>query len=179
MLSGGDAFLWLAFVPYYTARATAVCLWHTFVLPTRPCACAIARAVVITRQGPNLILEFGVIKTKQHKLFGLTLNFQVFQNRVFWRHVFLLTMLEVTETAPGFHPLMNTCAHTCTVHILRFFYRLRLSIYPHPPAAPGCCTSDSVFSKDALLSHIRERKCTGIPLYPCLVGRRVVPTARW
>ena len=39
--------------------------------------------------------------------------------------------------------------------------------------------SDSVFSKDALLSHIRERKHTGIPLNPCLVGRRVVPTARW
>jgi len=38
--------------------------------------------------------------------------------------------------------------------------------------------SDSVFSKDALLSHIRERKRTGIPLNPCLVGRRVVPTAR-
>ena len=38
--------------------------------------------------------------------------------------------------------------------------------------------SDSVFSKDALLPHKRERKRTGIPLNPCLVGRRVVPTAR-
>ena len=38
--------------------------------------------------------------------------------------------------------------------------------------------SDNVFSKDALLSHITERKRTGIPLNPCLVGRRVVPTAR-
>ena len=38
--------------------------------------------------------------------------------------------------------------------------------------------SDSVFSKDALLSHKRERKRTGIPLNPCLVGRGVVPTAR-
>jgi len=38
--------------------------------------------------------------------------------------------------------------------------------------------SDNVCSKDALLSHIRERKRTGIPLNPCLVGRRVVPTAR-
>ena len=27
--------------------------------------------------------------------------------------------------------------------------------------------SDSVFSKDALLSHIKERKRTGIPLNPC------------
>ena len=38
--------------------------------------------------------------------------------------------------------------------------------------------SENVFSKDALLSHIRERKRTGIPLNPCLIGRRVVPTAR-
>ena len=38
--------------------------------------------------------------------------------------------------------------------------------------------SDSVFSKDALLSHKRERKRTWIPLNPCLVGRGVVPTAR-
>jgi len=38
--------------------------------------------------------------------------------------------------------------------------------------------SDSVFSKDALLSHKRERKRTGIPLNPCLVGRGVMPTAR-
>ena len=38
--------------------------------------------------------------------------------------------------------------------------------------------SDSVLSEDALLSHKRERKRTGIPLNPCLVGRGVVPTAR-
>jgi len=38
--------------------------------------------------------------------------------------------------------------------------------------------SDNVLSKDALLSHKRERKRTGIPLNPCLVGRGVVPTAR-
>ena len=38
--------------------------------------------------------------------------------------------------------------------------------------------SDSVFSKDALLPHKRERKRTGIPLNPCLVGRGVMPTAR-
>jgi len=44
-------------------------------------------------------------------------------------------------TAPGFHPLINTCAHKCMVHILRLFSRLRLSIYPHPSAALGCCTS--------------------------------------
>ena len=54
----------------------------------------------------------------------------------------------------------------------------------YKPCVAVCCTmlhcvSDSVFSKDALLSHIRERKRTGIPLNPCLVGRRVVPTARW
>jgi len=41
-----------------------------------------------------------------------------------------------------------------------------------------CGPSDIVFSKDALLSHIRERKRTGIPVNPCLVGRRVVSTAR-
>jgi len=41
------------------------------------------------------------------------------------------------------------------------------------------CGSDSVFSKDALLSHIRERKRTGIPLNPWLVGRRVVSASRW
>ena len=41
-----------------------------------------------------------------------------------------------------------------------------------------CGKSDSVFSKDALLSHGRERKRTGIPLNPCLVGRREVPTSR-
>jgi len=26
VVSGGDGFLWLPFVPYYTGRATAVCL---------------------------------------------------------------------------------------------------------------------------------------------------------
>jgi len=47
------------------------------------------------------------------------------------------------------------------------------------PRTTRCNTlSDSVFSKDALLPHKRERKRTGIPLNPCLVGRRVVPTAR-
>jgi len=38
--------------------------------------------------------------------------------------------------------------------------------------------SDHVFSKDALLSHIRERKRTGIPLNACSVGRREVPMSR-
>ena len=48
----------------------------------------------------------------------------------------------------------------------------------YPVGGHPVTISDSVLSKDALLSHKRERKRTGIPLNPCLVGRGVVPTAR-
>jgi len=69
---------------------------------------------------------------------------------------------------------LSVCCSVCCSGVALF-----VAVSDAAPSSSVCCSvSDNVFSKDALLSHIRERKRTGIPLNSCLVGRRVVPTAR-
>jgi len=65
-----------------------------------------------------------------------------------WFSLLARRVLAIPATSPAPERLFPTSGNTMTTK------RCSLS-------------SDSVFSKDALLSHIRERKRTGIPLNPC------------